>query len=129
MAGEFFLNPAGLAEILTSGGGAVARDITLRTLAGVNRAKELAPVKTGRYRSSIRWEPVPSAGGFGTRYGSDVNYADIIENGSRPHEIRPRDARVLAFKVGGDQVFAMVVQHPGTAGQHVLERSLEATVI
>lgn len=128
MAGEFFVNPAGLTELLSGGGGAVARDITLRTLRGVARAKEIAPVRHGRYKQSIRWEPLISAG-FATRYGSDVEYAEMIENGTAAHEIRPRTASVLAFEVGGEKVFAMVVNHPGTTGQHVLERSLEATII
>lgn len=127
MAGEFFVNPAGLAELLSGGGSVVARDITLRTLAVTNRAKEIAPVKTGRYRSSIRWEPFAGAG-FSTRVGSDLNYADAIENGTRPHQIRPVNANVLAFKVGGEDVFTMYVNHPGTEGQHVLERALAAAI-
>ena len=36
----------------------------------------------------------------------------IVEYGSKPHEIRPRRARVLFF----DGVYRMSANHPGTAG-------------
>lgn len=42
-------------------------------------------------------------------------YAAIHEFGGKipPHVIEPRKAKVLAFMVGGKQVFARRVQHPG----------------
>ncbi len=45
-----------------------------------------------------------------------VPYARIHEFGgtTKPHEIRPRVREALAFKIGGKQVFAKVVHHPGS---------------
>lgn len=91
----------------------------------VNRARILAPVRTGRLRSSIRADPprIFSLRGSLT-VGSDLEYAAAVNDGSRPHIIRPRRAQVLRFNVGGRIVFAKVVHHPGTKGTHFLDRAL-----
>lgn len=91
----------------------------------MNRAKVLAPVDTGRLRSSIRIE---SRRTFALRsvytVGSDVEYADMVHGGTRPHIIRPRTKQVLRFKVGGRYVYARVVHHPGTRARPFLDRAL-----
>ena len=91
----------------------------------VNRARVLAPVRTGRLRSSIRADPprIFSLRGSLT-VGSDLEYAAAVNDGSRPHIIRPRTKQVLKFQVGGQTVFAKVVHHPGTKGVHFLDRAL-----
>jgi hypothetical protein len=91
----------------------------------VARAKVLAPVDTGRLRSSIRVER-RSFLGFRSRWtiGSDVEYADMVHDGTRPHIIRPRRAKALRFRVGGQVVFAKVVRHPGTRARPFLDRAL-----
>lgn len=91
----------------------------------MNRAKVLAPVDTGRLRASIRIEARRT---FTLRsvytVGSDVEYADMVHGGTRPHIIRPRTKQVLRFKVGGRTVFARVVHHPGTKARPFLDRAL-----
>lgn len=83
------------------------------------------PVDTGRLRASIRMDPPrlfslrPSV-----RVGSDVFYAPYVNDGTRPHVIRPKRARALRFVVGGQVVFARVVQHPGTKANPFLTRAL-----
>ena len=52
------------------------------------------------------------------RLSVDVNtdYASFVRSGTRPHEIRPRLKKALAFfweKAGENVIFARV-QHPGT---------------
>jgi hypothetical protein len=91
----------------------------------VARAKVLAPVDTGRLRSSIRVER-RSFLGFRSRWtiGSDVEYADMVHDGTRPHIIRPRRAKALRFRAGGRVVFAKVVRHPGTRARPFLDRAL-----
>lgn len=91
----------------------------------VNRAKVLAPVDTGRLRSSIRAEP-PVIFSFRGRavVGSDLEYARFVNDGTRPHVIRPRRAQVLRFQAGGRTVYARVVNHPGTRAQPFLDRAL-----
>lgn len=91
----------------------------------VNRAKVLAPVRTGRLRSSIRAEPPRIFSLRGSvKVGSDLEYAAAVNDGSRPHVIRARPGKVLRFQVGGQVVFARVVNHPGTKGTHFLDRAL-----
>lgn len=91
----------------------------------VNRAKVLVPVRTGRLRGSIRADPprIFSLRGSLT-VGSDLEYAAAVNDGSRPHKIRARRAKVLRFQVGGQVVFAKVVNHPGTKGVHFLDKAL-----
>jgi hypothetical protein len=91
----------------------------------VNRAKILCPVDTGRLRASIRIE---SRRTLALRsiftVGSDVYYAPFVNDGTRPHEIRPRRAQALRFVIGGRVVFAKVVHHPGTRPNPFLDRAL-----
>lgn len=91
----------------------------------LNRAKILAPVDTGRLRASIRIESKRTLT-LRTIYtiGSDVFYAPYVNDGTRPHQIRPKRAKALRFKVGGRTVFAAVVNHPGTKPNPFLDRAL-----
>lgn len=91
----------------------------------VQRAKVLAPVRTGRLRSSIRAEPprIFSLRGSVT-VGSDLEYAGYVNDGTAPHVIRPRRRRALRFIVGGRVVFARRVNHPGTRANPFLDRAL-----
>ncbi|MFG2873289.1 HK97 gp10 family phage protein [Streptomyces sp. NPDC048338] len=96
----------------------------------VNRAKVLAPVDTGRLRASIRME---SRRTFTLKtvwtVGSDVYYAPYVNDGTRPHVIRPKTKQALRFKVGGRVVFARVVNHPGTRPQPFLDRALREVAL
>lgn len=48
----------------------------------------------------------------------------MVNDGTRPHIIRPRRARALRFTVNGRVVFARVVNHPGTKPRPFLDRAL-----
>jgi hypothetical protein len=91
----------------------------------LNRAKILAPVDTGRLRSSGK---IRYSGFFGFRPKAtvvfDVDYAEAVHNGTRPHTIRPRNAQALRFVIGGRVVYAKVVHHPGTKPNPFLERAV-----
>jgi hypothetical protein len=118
---------AKLAAYLTATGGHVAQDLTRRALRVANRAKELAPVDTGRLRASIVWTiGVGGNGKLVARVGTNVAYARPVHEGSRPHVIRPRRGRVLVFPMGGRTVFARVVHHPGTRPHPFLRDALRA---
>jgi hypothetical protein len=56
--------------------------------------------------------------------GSDLEYAAMVNDGTKPHVIRPKNAKVLRFNVGGQVVFARVVNHPGTRARPFLDRAL-----
>lgn len=92
-----------------------------RTLLDIEAtAKERCPVDTGRLRASITPDMVGPTEGY---VGTNVAYAAAVEYGSRPHEIRPRKANVLAWKdrETGEMRFAKKVNHPGTAARPFLE--------
>lgn len=58
--------------------------------------------------------------------GSEHPRALMYHEGTRPHVILPRNAKVLAFDVGGTTVFAAKVNHPGTPATKWLARALES---
>ena len=51
-------------------------------------------------------------------------YAPMVNDGTRPHIIRPKRAQALRFRVGGRVVYARVVRHPGTKARPFLDRAL-----
>lgn len=105
--------------------GASLRELERTGQRVVNRAKILCPVDTGRLRASIKgranrtWTLRPQF-----TVSSNVDYASMVQDGTRPHIIRPRTKQALKFTVGGQVVFAKVVHHPGTRARPFLDRAL-----
>lgn len=103
--------------------------------------KRRTPVRTGHLRGS--WTTQTRNGGWGVVIGTDKEYARFVEEGTRPHEIRPRTKKVLAWPTGGRSAaglgrgpqgtrkgkgvlaFARVVKHPGTKGVHMAQRAVD----
>jgi hypothetical protein len=80
-----------------------------------------APVKTG-YLASTVYKDI----GFGeAKVGAAASYAEAVEKGTRPHEIRPINGKLLAFKVAGKMIFTPIVHHPGTKANPFLERAVD----
>jgi len=106
------------------------RELEAASRQAVNRAKILAPVDTGRLRASIRVEARRTLT-LRSVYtiGSDVFYAPFVNDGTRPHIIRPRRGQALRFRVGGQVVFARVVHHPGTRARPFLDQALRETAL
>lgn len=123
----FFLNPAALRELVSQDGrGLVYADTMARAFRVMNEAKRRCPVKSGRLKGSIRIQPMAGGpAGFYVRVGTDVEYAAAVHNGTKPHVITPTNANVLHFQIGGEDVYAMSVHHPGTRGQPFLTDALE----
>lgn len=69
------------------------------------------------------------SGSFGVSVviGSNEQYAAYVEQGTKPHKIRPRNAKVLAFQGAGGTVFAQEVNHPGTQPANMFGGALEAS--
>jgi len=96
----------------------------------VAQAKLLVPRKTGNLGRSI----VPgSISGKSAIVEVNAKYAAFVEFPTKPHIIRPRNRKALAFpasasdarlsgrtRVGGRRIFARVVHHPGTKAQPFL---------
>lgn len=74
--------------------------------------------RTGRLRAGIVAHFLSSSGRSVTwEILSPMGYSMFVENPTRPHEIRARNARSLAFRGrGGGMVYRQSVQHPGTRG-------------
>lgn len=56
---------------------------------------------------------------------TDSPVAAWMEYGTRPHTIRPNRARVLHFVIDGQEVWAMEVNHPGTAPRPFMKPAAE----
>lgn len=122
------LDQKALNAYLKGRNGPVVRDLVRRGLNVESRAKQLCPVDTGRLRSSITTEVAISGGGIPVvRVGTNVDYAEAVHEGTRPHVIVPRNASVLRFPSrGGAIVFTRRVNHPGTRGVPFLRNALDA---
>ena len=87
-------------------------------------AQSIAPVRTGYYRDEIGYEKV---GDFEFFLYAGAPYSGVVEYGSMPHIILPRNVSVLRFEVEGEVVFAKYVMHPGTQPQFILTQAMDAT--
>ncbi|GAS98799.1 Gp22 [Mycolicibacterium canariasense] len=91
------------------------------------QAKQDVPVKTGNLGRTIGEGDIRTVGPR-TVTGSvhaTADYALYVHEGTRPHVIRPRNAAVLRFEVGGRTVFARLVRHPGTKARPFLRNAGE----
>jgi hypothetical protein len=82
-----------------------------------------APWRTGRLAGSI----VKEVGSGEAVVEALAPYAVFVDQGTRPHEIRPANASVLAFEAGGRMVFTPLVRHPGSKPNPFMERAAEDT--
>lgn len=109
--------------------------IIARKAAGLSRrmvaqAKQNAPVDTGNLARSVEEVPLRFSSPYSADFGmiARAHYARFVEDGTRPHVIRPRTAKALRFTVGGQVVFARYVNHPGTRARPFM-RNAAATVL
>ena len=96
------------------------------------RARRNAPSKFGKLRQSIR----EKIGKLKGEISVNVDYAGAVERGTKPHIIKPKKKKALAFKPGGGfrfwdesgRVVLKSVKHPGTSPQPFLGPAMEAEV-
>jgi phage gpG-like protein len=89
----------------------------LASLVRANLSGKVLNVRSGRLIGSIKSELHETESAIlGTVYTDGVPYAAIHEYGGKTaaHDIYPRNARALHFWVGGKEVFASHVHHPGS---------------
>lgn len=79
------------------------------------------PVRTGVAKGSIKLKSYDATRAI---VSSSLNYVPGLEEGTRAHVIRPKNAKVLAFNAGGGKVFTKMVHHPGTKGRHMFRDGL-----
>lgn len=89
-------------------------------------AKREAPVNKqsggGNLRQSIASQMFTPISGM---VFAGVKYAGFVHEGTRPHVITVRSARVLANRRTG-QIFGRRVQHPGTKANPFMKRAVDA---
>lgn len=134
--------PAEIDRILRMPGGPVG--VSVRRLS-LNIAKEAETIarrelgnrhpsdakRTGNYARRFRVEVTRAAGGFEFIISNNAKYAAVLEEGSRPHEIRAKRAKYLRFRSRrtGQMVTVKVVNHPGQKkGYFILKRATEIAV-
>jgi len=104
-------------------------DITDR-IAGTARSR--ARVETGKYLKSIRTRVKADATEVKGRViaggrGSGGAHANLLEYGTKPHGIAPRDSARLRFELPTvGMVYARAVSHPGAPAYHTLTGALDA---
>ncbi len=93
-----------------------ARIVARRTrLEWEDQVKLSEPVDTGLMKSRTTFDDRQTSDATFEITGQvDTDYAEYVSAGTRPHVIRPRQAKALRFTVGGVVVYATRVNHPGT---------------
>lgn len=104
--------------------GMTAPEVAKVTRQVLNRAKILAPVRTGRLRASGKMDLRVTQNGPTGSVTFTVKYAQWVHDGTRPHIIRAKNKKVLRFKVGSQVLYRPLVHHPGTKPRPFLARAL-----
>lgn len=91
----------------------IIRGVAVQTEAKKRLNESPRRIDTGRLRNSIQMQEMASRGVLGVRVGTNVVYALVIHNGSRPHQINARPGGVLAWRGPNGMIFARSVMHPG----------------
>jgi len=115
-------NRAGQAAFGRSNG--VYRELERRADRVIALAQATAPEKTGTYKASFRKERTRVRGRAAVTVSNVSDHAVIVEFGSRPHIIEPKNKQALAWPGGRHPV--KKVHHPGTPAFHVLRNALRA---
>ena len=89
------------------------------------RAARLSPNRSGPLRAGWHTEFRRTATGAEATLSNRAPHAPFVFLGTKPHIIRPKRARVLAFRVADRQVFARQVRHPGTKPNDIPARVMK----
>lgn len=108
---DFTVDPSAIRRIFADQSGPVGREMTRVALRVQNRAKQLAPVDTGRLRASITHELRVVNDVVIAVVGTNVEYARIVHEGRGPITTRrarglaPNGPKALRFKPKGGGSF------------------------
>lgn len=104
--------------------GEVGRWLRKRGTMIQSAAKARVGVKTGALKASIKLIHERTVFGQMLTIGSPLSYALVHHEGSRPHVITPKNAKMLRFTSKGRVVYARTVLHPGTRPNKYLADNL-----
>ena len=91
-------------------------------------AQRMVGVKTGALRASIHMRHTRDSRGQYVIVGSNLHYAYMHHEGTRPHVIRPSRAKMLKFMSRGQMIFAHRALHPGTKPNPYLRTPMRTVV-
>lgn len=117
------IDPAAVAYMTRSPAGPTGRELLRRGKQVQFTARQLAPKGM---RDGITADVVPSPAGTQVLVRSTHPATMFVIDGTRPHVIRPVRAKALRFSIGGREVFATIVHHPGTKPRDFLGQALLA---
>lgn len=87
----------------------------------VKYLKSITPVDSGETRNA--W--VFRADDRGLRIANtNGGLIELLISGVRPHRIEAKQSKVLSFRLGGSQIFATFVNHPGFGPQMPPEKKI-----
>lgn len=79
-------------------------------------AKHLCPVDKGELLGAFSHEVESNQNEIVGRIKNSSGHAAHVEFGTKPHDIKPRNKKVLSFIIDGVRIFTKIVHHPGTQG-------------
>lgn len=131
MSVEWTLNRSALQAVVRKESTRSLLKAQRRVLAKAVTMSPRSPIAThsssGQLRQSHHAGPVRlSSRGAQADIVAEQSYAMAVHEGSRPHVIRPRRAKVLAWKGAKGMVFARTVHHPGAKAKPWLLNALKA---
>ena len=92
-------------------------------------ARRQVGVRTGALRASIHLRHYADPRGQYVRIGSDLSYARLHHEGSKPHLIVPKQkGGLLKFQTKGQTVFTHMVRHPGTRPNRYLTDNMRRII-
>lgn len=99
-----------------------AARLSIRDLinSGLSHLQKITPSRTGRMKRGYR----KVIQRFFGRIVTDTPYQIFVEKDTKPHEIKARFAAALKIEIGSQTLFRVRVQHPGTRGQRLVERTV-----
>jgi len=92
-------------------------------------ASLLAGRSTGALQASIHMRHYRDPRGQYVEVGSNLSYAYMHHEGTRPHIILPKKAKILKFMSRGQMVYAHRVMHPGTKRNPYLKEPMRLVVL
>lgn len=122
------LDDAALNTMLNDPKGEVGRYLRKIGLLILSGARAMVGVQSGALRRSLTMRQ-----GLTGRYqyvsvGSNLSYAELHHEGSKPHDISGGVGRIMRFNVGGKVVYARKVEHPGTKPNKYLVEPMNRAV-
>lgn len=97
------------------------------TKAAQRNSQREAPVRSGTLRRSLTSRVEVTGTQMHGIIGTNLNYAQAVHEGAKPHIIRAKSGGLLRFTIGTAVVFRQQVRHPGQKANPFFARGLAAT--